>query len=141
MADPQKTVIAFDFGDKRIGIAVASVISQLPQPSGFIEQSETLFDDIAELAKSHNAVAAVVGLPRNLEGKETAQTAVAREFSEELISRLDIPVYLQDEAVTSRQAEEELRARNAKYNKGDVDALAATYILTDFLREHPGDTL
>ncbi len=75
----------------------------------------------------------VAGLPRGLDGQETAQTAYARNFAEAISQQLQLPVYYQDEAVTSRQAEAELQARGKPYAKGDIDALAATYILEDYL--------
>jgi putative Holliday junction resolvase len=83
------------------------------------------------------AVGLVIGLPRGLDGQETAQTRAVREFAEQLKPAVQLPYYWQDEAVTSRQAEEELKSRGKPYQKGDIDALSATYILEDFLRDHP----
>ena len=137
MAEPNSSIIALDFGAARIGLAVASLAARLPQPAGVINQSPTLFDDIKTAVAANSAQGIVVGLPRGLDGQDTAQTLEARHFSQELAGRLNVPVYLQDEAVTSKKAEEELKARKVKYNKEDVDALAATYILEDFLRSHP----
>ena len=137
MPDSQPSVLALDFGAQRVGVAVASLAARLPSPAGAIEQSPTFFDDIRTQVDAHNARVLVVGLPRSLDGNDTSQTLDARHFSQELAARLNLPVYLQDEALTSQQAEEELKSRKAGYNKGDVDALAATYILEDFLRGHP----
>ncbi len=78
----------------------------------------------------------VVGLPRGLDGQETGQTAAARQFCAKVEALPGITAHLQDEAVTTKQAESELRARGRPYSREEVDSLAAVYILEDFLREH-----
>jgi putative holliday junction resolvase len=93
--------------------------------------------DIQALVADQGAVALVLGLPRGLDGQETAQTKSVRAFGAELEQALHIPLYWQDEAVTSHQAEEELQARGKPYRKEDIDALSATFILEDFMRDHP----
>jgi putative Holliday junction resolvase len=72
-------------------------------------------------------------LPRGLDGQETTQTKIVEAFIYQLKSKIDLPIHIQDEAVTSKQAEAELQARGQGYNKEDIDALAATYILQDWL--------
>ena len=84
----------------------------------------------------------VVGLPRNMHDQDTAQTAYVRRFAEGLRREIrTIAVEFQDEAETSRKAESELMARKKPYTKGDIDALAATYILQDYLDQHAGGAL
>lgn len=129
-------ILALDVGEKRIGVATASVISRLPHPLTTIIRTENVMHDIVALAAEQRATALVVGLPRGLDGQETAQTKATRDFIAELERHVRVPVHWQDEAVTSRQAEEELRRRGKPYEKGDIDALAATYILEDYLHEH-----
>lgn len=131
-------IIALDIGEQRIGIATASLIARLPNPWGVVKQSENVFKDIVELLEKESVAAVVVGLPRGLDSQETQQTAYVREFTEKLKGQIKIPVYFQDEALTSKQAEKELQRSGKRYNKEDVDALAAVYILSDFLHEHPG---
>jgi putative Holliday junction resolvase len=75
----------------------------------------------------------VVGMPRNLSGNDTAQSVATREFIQMLRRHTDISVDITDEAVTSKQATSELTARGKHFTKGDVDALAAVYILKDYL--------
>lgn len=130
------SVIALDVGAKRIGVAQASIPALLPRPLQTLSNSQQIFHDLIELLQAQRAIALVIGLPRGLEGQETAQTKAVEAFGHELEQHLSIPLYWQDEAVTSRQAEEELHSRGKAYQKGDIDALAATYILEDFLREH-----
>ncbi|OGL29950.1 hypothetical protein A3D14_00455 [Candidatus Saccharibacteria bacterium RIFCSPHIGHO2_02_FULL_47_12] len=131
------SILAFDHGQKRIGVAVASLQTRLAQPLTTLEQSPALMDDIKTLLKENSATALVVGLPRNMEGAETKQSAEARKFAQELEKIIGLPVHLVDESVTSKQAEAELDARGVRYNKEHVDSLAAVYILEDYLQALP----
>lgn len=131
-------ILALDVGGARIGVARASSVVRIAEPLTTLPNDEHLWQSVTQLCLEHNVQQLVVGLPRGLDGQETAQTAVVRDFVAELSQHLDTPVVLQDEAVTSRQAEEELVARGKPYAKGDIDALAATYILEDYLRSSHG---
>jgi len=128
------SILALDVGHKRIGVAIADAIARLPRPLTTIEVDEEVLKKIADLAAEHNANELVVGLPRGLEGQSTDQTKYSEDFVRRLKQKTGLLVHMQDEAVTSAQAEEELRQRGKPYVKGDIDALAATYILEDFLR-------
>ncbi len=75
----------------------------------------------------------VIGLPRNMDGQDTSQTTAVRAFSNRLKDELGIPITWQDEAATSAKAIDELNARGKPFVKEDIDALAATYILEDYL--------
>ena len=137
MPNPNDSIIALDVGDRRIGVARASLIARLPEPLKTIEHLPDTPQTLVELVRRENAAAVVIGLPRGLKGQETPQTSLIREFVVSLKEHLSVPIYTQDEALTSHKAEEELAKRGVRYNKGDVDALAAVYILEDFLLEHP----
>lgn len=133
------TIVALDVGERRIGVAVANTIAQIASPLTTLINNETIFAQITSLLAEQQATMMVLGLPRGLDGQETAQTHAVQQFAGELKQHTDLPVYWQDEALTSRQAETELAARGKDFAKGEVDALAATYILEDFLREQlPG---
>jgi len=131
-------VLALDVGEKRIGVARANLIVRIPQPLTTIERgSGDVLQVIADLLKDHRASTLVLGLPRGLDGQETAQTRTVRAFGAELEARVGLPIHWQDEALTSNKAEAALNARKKPYAKGEVDALAATYILEDYLYDHP----
>ena len=134
--DLSGSIMALDVGARRIGVAAANVVARIAHPLKTIETSEHTMADIQKLLIDQRVTTLCVGLPRGLDGQETAQTKSIQAFVQELKQAMTIPVYLQDEAVTSRQAEAELEARGKPYVKGDIDALAATYILEDFLRDH-----
>lgn len=133
MQDSTKSLIALDIGEARIGIAMANMLAKLPSPLTTIKNDDLVFDAIGSLLGKHDAAAVVVGLPRGMDSQETAQTRSVEEFVNKLRSHTELPIYWQDEALTSRKAEAELNARGKPFSKEDIDSLAATYILEDFI--------
>lgn len=127
------SVLALDVGERRIGVAIASRIAKLPRPLTTLQNSPSVWEDIRTIVKNEQADIIVVGLPRGLSGNDTKQTLEVRDFASKLADETGIPVELQDEALTSHQAEAELVSRKRGFDKGMVDALAATYILEDYL--------
>jgi len=136
MQNDNHSYVALDVGHRRIGVAVAHAGALMPAPLTTLAHTDDIMVRMQQLLTEQDAAALVVGLPRGLDGQETAQTQSVRNFVRELQKHVSLPVHWQDEAVTSRQAEVELIARGKPYRKEDIDALAATYILEDFLREH-----
>lgn len=131
--------MGLDVGDKRVGVATATLAAGLPRPLTTLPQDDDFRAALKRIIDEENADILVVGRPRGLDGQVTAQTRSAEAFAESLGERYKLPVYTQDEAVTSKQAEAELRARGKPYKRGDVDALAATYILEDWLAGRRGE--
>lgn len=131
------SVLALDIGEVRTGIAKANNIARIASPLTVLYGTDQLAEEVGNLINEHGSVALVVGMPRNLSGESTAQTNFVREMAENIKQHIEIPVYFIDEAVTSAQAEEELKARKRPYRKEDIDMLSAVYILEDFLREYP----
>ena len=127
------TVVALDVGDKRVGVAATNTLARLPQPLTTLQNDERFWDNLQKLLSEERADILVVGIPRNLSGQDTTQTGKIRQFIVSLAERVKLPIIEQDEALTSRQAEAELRARGKDFAKGDIDALAAVYILEDYL--------
>lgn len=124
------SVLALDVGNSRVGVARASSIARLPEPLTTLVNDDTIFEKIQLLVEEHAAKVVVVGLPRNLSGEDTDQTRIVRQFASKLTGA---SIVFQDEALTSKKAEAELAKRGGSFAKGDVDALAATYILEDYL--------
>lgn len=125
--------VALDVGERRVGVAIANSVARISRPLETLTRGETFWDALGALLGRESASMVVVGLPRNLEGDDTPQTVAVRTFAKELEQRFGLPVSLQDEALTSVQAEAELKSRGKQFAKGDIDALAATYILEDYL--------
>lgn len=133
---PNQSVLALDVGTKRVGVAIASLAARLPRPLVTLEMNDGFVAHLQGLLEQEAVGQLVVGLPRGMQGQSTAQTAMVEDFVADLQKQIDLPVAFQDEAVTSAQAEAELQERGKPYAKGDIDALAATYILQDWLSEH-----
>jgi len=128
--------MALDLGAKRVGVAIAGDVARLAKPLTTLTNDAALATELKALIQEHDVTVLVAGLPRGMQGQATAQTASIQEMGEELAKQLQLKVHWQDEALTSHQAEQELRTREVRYNKAAVDALAACLILEDFLRNH-----
>lgn len=126
------SILALDVGERRIGVAIASEIARLARPLTTLINDEHLMPSLQQMLKDESITTIVIGLPRNLSGDDTPQTDYVRKFTEQLDRDM---IIFQDEALTSRKAEVELEQRGKPYSKGDIDALAATYILEDYLNQ------
>ena len=128
--------LSLDVGRARIGLAVANSIARLAAPLPAVPNNEQCLEALQAITAQEAINQLVVGLPRGLDGQETAQTTYVREFAAALEATLHVPVTLQDEAVTSVKAEAELQSRKGRqYDKGDIDSLSAVYILEDYLAQ------
>jgi len=127
------TVLAFDFGEKRIGVAVGEWALAQAHPLTTIrsEANAERFSAIAALIKEWQPASLVVGLPVALDGEAHAMTARCTRFANQLRGRFNLPVAYAEERLTSVEAGERLResGHNAKSAKEHVDALAAQIIL------------
>lgn len=128
-------ILALDYGEKRVGVAVAHVIARLPKPLTTLVNSETLLDDITRVITEEDAGLVVVGLPRGMDGGYTQQTRAAEAFAKQLAEVITVPVEMADETLTSVDAEHELA--HSKHTGAGIDALAAAYILERYLADHP----
>lgn len=128
---------SLDIGEARIGVAMNSGGLRIAQPRGVIKNDTNVIKTIDKLVKQEHIEKLIIGLPRGLQSQETNQTKYVREFVKRLQKDITIPIIFQDEALTSIKAEKELQLRGKPYDKADVDALAACYILEDFLHTLP----
>jgi putative Holliday junction resolvase len=132
-----RALISLDVGEKRIGVSVADAGIGIAVPFVTIEVDGNEIEAIAEIILKENADTIVVGYPRNQQGEPTAQTAYVEDFVTKL-KDIDAAIVFQDESLTSVMAEEQLKAHNRPYTKGDIDSQAATIILQDYLEQHRG---
>ena len=122
-----KRYLGVDYGDKRIGLAIAEDDVKVARPLQIIEPGQqSVTASLGDVVKSEGITDIVLGLPRNLDGDDTAQTGQVRSFARELES-LGLPVTFQDEAATSKVA------RQQYPGKTPIDAEAAAIILQDYL--------
>jgi putative Holliday junction resolvase len=137
-------VLAFDFGRRRIGVACGDTVSRTAAPLAAVPAgaSGPRWQEIDALLREWQPALAVVGLPYNVDGSDSAMTTAAREFAAELARRLGLPVTLVDERYSSREAEGRLKEaresglRRRRVAKADVDAAAACIILERWFVEH-----
>ena len=129
----QGTVLDFDFGEKRIGVAVGewSLTQAHPLTTIRSEANAERFSAIAALINEWKPAGLVVGLPVALDGTPHAMTARCTRFANQLRGRFGLPVDYAEERLSSVEADEKLRERghSAKSAKEHVDALAAQIIL------------
>ncbi len=140
-AAPQ-VVIAFDFGERRIGVACADTISRSASPLGFVRvEASGPWAQIETLLKTWSPNVAVVGLPYNVDGSESALAGAARRFAAQIQTRFSLDVRMVDERYSSIDAQARLRSaresgsRRRRIAKGDIDAAAACVILERWFTE------
>lgn len=137
MTANSSSILALDVGTVRIGVALAGSVARLPRPLLTLLNDENFTKQLRQIIDQEGVKVLVIGLPRSLNGDDTDQTRMVRSFVGSWQSSISLPLVYQDEALSSARAKAELEARAKPYQKGDVDALAATFILDDFLAGNP----
>jgi putative Holliday junction resolvase len=132
--------IAFDYGERRIGVAVSDPTRTIATPVATLHRrpgKRPPWPEIAELVKAQEADEAVIGLPLDLAGEEGAWAAEVRAFGDDLARRTGLPVHWMDERMSSVRAERSIRGmglkKSAREQKERIDAGAAAVILEGFL--------
>ena len=134
---PEGRILALDLGQKRVGVALCDELLISISRLNPIQRTnwKQLLIDVAQLVQQHDAKALVIGLPLSLDGTSDSAAAAARQTAENFARSLSLPVFLQDERLTSVAAAEQLR--EAGHNPSEVaqliDSEAAAIILADFL--------
>ena len=134
--------IALDYGERRIGVAVSDPTRTIASPLTTLQRragKRPPWPEIAKLVEENEVDEAVVGLPLDLSGDETAWTAEVRQFGADLERRTGLPVRWIDERMTSVAAERAVRGmglkRSEREQKERIDAAAAALILDAWLRQ------
>jgi putative Holliday junction resolvase len=140
-------IVGLDVGARRIGVAISDASRTLARPVGVVHCTalgpaavQSAADEIARLAAEDEDVEVlVIGHPRRLDGSRTEMTDRVEAFAAQLGARTGLPVVLQDERLTSREAESRLamREKNWRARKARIDAAAAAIILQDYLDARP----
>ncbi len=137
-------ILGLDVGMRRIGVAWGDSEVRLASPLEPVLNDGDALDKLVKLIVRMNVSTVVVGLPRNNDGVETKQSEYSRQFTDNLVDAMtsqnvdDVDVVMQDESLTSIEAEEELKRDKRHYNDrmlrdGTLDSQAAVVILTDYL--------
>jgi putative Holliday junction resolvase len=136
-------VLGIDYGARRIGLALSDATGTLASPWRLLQRPPSdaatltlVVDEITRLMTDDDGLAAVVvGWPRRLDGSPTHQTGAVEQFARALEARVTLPVILQDERLSSHEAESRLayRERDWRRRKEKLDAAAAAVVLQDYL--------
>ena len=134
MASDRGRLLAVDYGERRIGLAISDPMGIIASPAGFIRRRAGKRPPVAELVRRASELEArgfVLGLPLDQEGHDTERSMEVRWIAEELQRRTGLPVNLVDERYTTAAALRAIREMggSTRDRKGDVDALAATMLL------------
>lgn len=130
-------IVAFDIGDKRIGIAATDPLEMMALPVETYFRKNTA-DDVtylAEFARQRGAGLIVCGMPVNFDGSQSVQTVKTASFIEKLKEKTDIPIVLEDERFTTMEARRVLLEADMRREKRKqvIDKIAASYILEGYL--------
>ncbi|WP_367394598.1 Holliday junction resolvase RuvX [Cupriavidus sp. Agwp_2] len=127
------TVLAFDYGEKKIGVALGNFITREARALTILPNItvEGRFEAVGELIQAWNPVQLIVGMPVNPEGGEQPMMRLARRFGNQLNGRFDLPVEWVDERYSSRAAS------MAGARRGELDAEAARIILQQYFDQFP----
>ena len=140
MADKGKrTLLGFDFGTKRIGIAIGQEVTQTANPLVTIEavKHKPNWDKISKIIQEWQPDLLVIGLPLHMDGTEQPMTQAARRFSNQLNGRYQIPTALMDERLSSNEAESIIKEQSdspARFqDKAQIDMISAQLILQSWM--------
>ena len=136
MTDEPRTLIAFDFGEKRIGTAIGQTVTRTATALETVpvRRKKPDWAAIDRLIDAWKPDALVVGLPLNMDGTEQWITAHARRFANRLHGRSGLPVHLADERLSTREAWTRLIESGER--RGGPDPVAAQVILEGWFAEH-----
>jgi putative holliday junction resolvase len=140
-------VLGIDYGARRIGLALSDATATLASPWRMLHRPPSEAETMRILIAEINALqqdddgleAVVVGWPRRLDGSPTDQTPIVEAFAKSLKLKVEVPVILQDERLSSTEAESRLarREKDWRKRKQQLDAAAAAIILQDYLDHRP----
>ena len=141
MSTPPRILLGFDFGTKRIGVAVGQELTRSARALETLKSRDGGPDwaGISRLIEQWQPAALVLGLPLNLDGSDHEITRLARRFGNRLRGRYNLPVYTIDERLSSAEAEA-LLAQQGCFDKEAVDKVAAQVILQSWLEQQSTDS-
>lgn len=133
----EATLLAFDYGEKRIGVALGNALTRSARALTVIQNRsiDTRFEAVAALLREWQPDRLVVGLPSHPDGTPHVMTKLAKRFGNQLNGRFNLPVVWVDERYSSVDAESRLRERGERAEH--IDAEAACVILQQYLDELP----
>lgn len=135
-----KTVLGFDYGEKRIGIATGQTITGDASPLVTLTaiKQKPDWQQIEKIITEWQPDVLIVGIPYQLDGSASEMTKKAERFSRQLEGRFEIPVKTINEALSSFEAEQQLqkKAKISQHNKQEIDKMSAAIIVKSWLEQN-----
>jgi len=127
--------IGIDFGDVRVGVAITDLDAILSSPLLTLKNDEDLFNRITQLIEEHDPIYIAIGVPLHLSGDGSSKSKKVQEFAKELRALFKIDIFLIDERLTTKSAQDQLRdvGIGRRDSKGIIDQVAAVNILNQAL--------
>ncbi|AFC69568.1 crossover junction endodeoxyribonuclease RuvA [Rickettsia amblyommatis] len=132
---PNAPLIAIDYGSKKLGIALSNQERSIAMPLNTITEIKIVITALLNIIEKYKVCGVIIGLPIDMSGAVTEQTNIVMKFAEELAKSINLPIYLQDERLTTKAANNFLKSLGVKRkdrNNND-DAVAASMILETVL--------
>ena len=129
--------LAIDHGEKRVGLAISDpnkIISK-PLKTLILSDLQYFYQELLKIISDYDIEKLVIGLPVNMDGKKTQQTTKVEEFKTYLQNKIDIPIVMFDERLSSISAKKSLISQGVKtgYNKSQIDQTAAAIFLQQYI--------
>ena len=129
--------LGIDYGERRVGLAISDPLNIFAKPFKTIDRKihPDFINEILIVINENSIQNIVVGIPFNMKGEDSKQTIIVREFVKDLELQTERPVFLQDERLSSKSAEQSLilQKKSPSKNKAQIDSTAACLILQEFL--------
>jgi putative Holliday junction resolvase len=129
------TILSFDYGNARIGLAIKYAEENAVEPLITLKNDKDLWPTIEDLLNLHQPDLIVVGRPRNLDGETTKQTMLSEEFASKLSKLYNNKIELIDEALSTEQAKARIPKSLSSRSREVIDQYAACIILESYLKE------
>lgn len=131
-----KKYLGIDYGSSKIGLAISNSEDKFCLPYKILSE-DSFWSEIEDIIESEQIDELVLGFPKNMQNEDTKQTEIVRTFSEKIKDKLNLPVHLEDERMTSMMGAKMIRSHGQKTKKQD-DSAAATIILDSFIKRTYG---
>ena len=130
-------ILAIDYGDVRVGLALSDLTCTIAQPFKTLsyDDMDHLINQLSEIITEKQVNKIVVGIPYNMKGDDTQQTTKVRKFASILEENLGYEIIFVDERLTSSEAEKFMHQMDIKtgFNKDKIDKIAASIILQEYI--------
>lgn len=140
LKDNTERILAFDYGEKRIGIAISDPLKMFAIPLKTIRNGSRFWDELKNITQKYNIIKIVIGYPLKEDGSKSKITTLVEKFAEQIKEKIKIDIELIDERYSSsiawEQILESVPSKKKRRDKALIDKNAAAVILEDFLKNY-----